>query len=112
MRRALPASFSDVVREITAGELRARLDAGEKPVIVDVREAWELEQLRLPGALHIPMGEIADRIGELDPGAETLLLCKSGVRSLHVAHYLADHGFNDAVNVAGGIVAMSRGDDT
>jgi len=96
-----------VVREITARELRVRLDAGERPVIVDVREAWELEQTRLPQALHIPMDEIADRIGELDPRVETLVLCQSGVRSLHVARYLASHGFADAVNVAGGIAAMT-----
>ncbi|MGE3665920.1 MAG: rhodanese-like domain-containing protein [Steroidobacteraceae bacterium] len=101
-----------MVRQIEARELRARLEAGERPVIVDVREAWEIALAPLPAATHVPMGEIEERLGELDPRVETLVICQAGVRSLHVAHYLASRGFVDAVNVAGGIVALTSGDES
>jgi rhodanese-related sulfurtransferase len=97
-----------MVREITAAELAARRDAGEEPLVLDVREAWELEIARLAGARHIPMNEIPARLGELDPQAEVIVLCRSGGRSMQVAQFLERRGFRDAVNLAGGILAWSR----
>lgn len=75
--------------------------------MLDVREAWELGIASVPGVVHIPMGEVAERVRELDQNKETVVLCRSGRRSLEVAKYLQQNGFR-AVNLAGGILAWSR----
>ena len=75
--------------------------------LLDVREAWELNVASVPGVLHIPMGEVAERVGEIDRNREVVVLCRSGRRSLEVAKYLQQNGFR-AVNLAGGILAWSR----
>lgn len=97
-----------MVREITARELAARRGAGEEPLVLDVREGWELEIARLPGARHIPMNEIPARLGELDREAEVIVVCKAGGRSMQVAQFLERQGFRDAVNLTGGILAWGR----
>jgi len=61
----------------------------------------------VPDVVHIPMGEVADRLGELERGREVVVLCRSGRRSLQVANFLQQNGFQ-AVNLAGGILAWSR----
>jgi rhodanese-related sulfurtransferase len=66
-----------------------------------------------PGAgpsevVHIPMGQIADRLAELDPLKEWVVICRSGGRSLQVATFLAARGFGSVYNLAGGILAWSR----
>ena len=76
-------------------------------MLLDVREAWELEQARLPGTLHIPMSEIPARLPELDRAADVVVLCRSGVRSLDVARFLEQQGFR-AYNLRGGILAWGR----
>jgi rhodanese-related sulfurtransferase len=95
------------VPEITPQEFVARRDRGEDLTLLDVREAWELGVASVPGVVHIPMGEVAERVRELDPNKETVVLCRSGRRSLEVAKYLQQNGFR-AVNLAGGILAWSR----
>jgi adenylyltransferase/sulfurtransferase len=97
-----------MVGAITPTELKARLDAGEQPFVIDVREAWELEVASLPGVVHLPMGEIADRLAELDPARETIVMCRSGGRSMQVAQFLARNGFRSVLNLTGGILAWSR----
>jgi rhodanese-related sulfurtransferase len=82
------------------------------PVLLDVREAWELQaaRLALPGvpALHIPMGTLPARLHELDRAQPILALCHHGARSQHCAAFLQQQGFADVVNIAGGIDAWSR----
>ena len=97
-----------MVHEISVTELKARMDAGERPFVLDVREAWELEIAKLDGVTHIPMNEIPDRIGELDRERETIVLCRSGGRSLRVAQYLVQNGFGRVANLAGGILAWGE----
>lgn len=95
------------VPEMTPAEFVARRERGEDLTLLDVREAWELGIASVPNVVHIPMGEIAERVGELDAGKETVVLCRSGRRSLEVAKYLQQNGFR-AVNLTGGILAWSR----
>ncbi|HLW25144.1 MAG TPA: rhodanese-like domain-containing protein [Steroidobacteraceae bacterium] len=98
-----------MVEELTPGEFTARRAAGESMTLLDVREGWELEIAPVPSAvLHIPMGEIEQRIGELDPKRTTVVICRSGGRSAQVAHYLNTRGFASVYNLAGGILAWSR----
>lgn len=86
--------------------------AEKSPVLLDVREAWELQAARfdLPGArsLHIPMGTLPARLHELDRLQPILVLCHHGARSLQCVTFLQRQGFDAAYNVAGGIDAWSR----
>lgn len=93
--------------EITPGELKKRIDRGDHPLVLDVREPWEVAAASLPGAVNIPMGEIPSRLSELDPGRETVVLCHHGIRSAQVAMYLARNGFEKVSNLAGGIDAWA-----
>jgi sulfur-carrier protein adenylyltransferase/sulfurtransferase len=95
------------IPEITPAEFVHRRDGGEPLTLLDVREAWELNVASVPGVLHIPMGEVAERVGEIDRNRDVVVLCRSGRRSLEVAKYLQQNGFR-AVNLAGGILAWSR----
>jgi len=95
------------VAEITPAELKARIDRGDRPFILDVREPEEVALAAFPDATNIPMGEIPSRMTELDPDRETIVVCHHGIRSAQVAIYLARMGFERAVNLAGGIDAWS-----
>jgi rhodanese-related sulfurtransferase len=95
------------IPEITPTEFAARRDRGEAMTLLDVREAWELGVASVPGVVHIPMGAVADRMGELDRNKEVVVMCRSGRRSLEVAKLLQQNGFR-TVNLAGGILAWSR----
>lgn len=78
--------------------------------VVDVREPEEWEAGRLPGSTLIPLGELAERLGELDPGAPMVLVCRSGRRSLLAAEYLKEVGFARPVSLAGGMLAWAEAD--
>jgi rhodanese-related sulfurtransferase len=75
--------------------------------LLDVREEWELKVASVPGIVHIPMGEVPNRIADLDRDTEIVVLCRSGRRSLDVAKFLQQHNFR-TVNLAGGILAWSH----
>lgn len=91
---------------------REFLDRRAQPtpvVLVDVREAWELGVAAVPvPVVHIPLGQLAARLKELDPAAETVVICRSGGRSLQAANFLATQGFVNVRNLSGGILAWSR----
>jgi rhodanese-related sulfurtransferase len=75
--------------------------------LLDVREPFEWALVHLPGSQHIPLGELAQRLGELDRGRPGLVLCHHGVRSAHAAAWLAGQGWS-VDNVAGGIEAWAQ----
>jgi len=86
-------------------------DAGDTSfLLLDIREHHELETASIEGALHIPMGEVASRINELDVDEDTTIavLCRSGKRSLDVTLYLQKQGLDGARSIAGGINWWSR----
>jgi adenylyltransferase/sulfurtransferase len=95
----------DAMRPITVVELKARMDAGTAPLVVDVREPREFEICRIPGAILIPLCQLPSRAHELDPRREVVLQCRSGVRSARAAALLRDLGFTSARNLTGGILA-------
>ncbi len=94
------------VSVITATELKARMDAGDTPVLVDVREPFEREIADLPesGQLRIPVGDIATRMSEIPRDDEVIIYCRSGSRSQAVAQLLMSMGFSGAVNLTGGVL--------
>ncbi|MFV0525326.1 MAG: rhodanese-like domain-containing protein [Acidimicrobiales bacterium] len=73
--------------------------------LIDVRQPDEVAEGTLPGAVNIPLGELPDRVGELDPGRRVVLLCRSGGRSTQAANFLTAAGFGDVVNLEGGMLA-------
>jgi molybdopterin/thiamine biosynthesis adenylyltransferase/rhodanese-related sulfurtransferase/molybdopterin converting factor small subunit len=97
------------MEEITAAELRQRLDSGDDLQIIDVREPNEYEIARIPGTRLIPLGQVTERMGEIDEGRETVVHCKGGVRSARAIEALTRSGFKGKlVNLKGGITAWSN----
>ena len=94
--------------EITVTQLKARMDRGEDLTIIDVREPYEYAIARIPGTKLIPLGQIEERSGELDPTAEIILHCRSGKRSADALNRLKAKGFTRLKNVVGGITAWSE----
>jgi rhodanese-related sulfurtransferase len=98
-----------MINELTPQEFLERRAAGSEMTLLDVREDWETALAPVPSEiLHIPMGQIAGRLAELDPLKETVVICRSGGRSLQVATFLAAQGFGSVSNLTGGILAWSR----
>ncbi len=95
------------IAETGALELKLRLDRGERPIILDVREPEEVAIASFPGAIHIPMGDVPSRLSELDPDREIIVVCHHGIRSAQVAMYLLRNGFERVVNLSGGIDAWA-----
>lgn len=97
--------------EITVHDLKARREAGDDFMLLDCREALELQIAALDGAVHIPMGEIPARLDEIDAETPCAVLCHHGVRSLRVAMWLAQQGYTKVMSVRGGIDAWSKAID-
>ena len=97
--------------EISAQDLKAQLDGGTPPTLLDVRQDWETKLCRLENAVHIPIEEIELRTEELDPQSEIVVYCHQGVRSAAVAEYLRSLGFADVKNLAGGLDFWARAID-
>ena len=98
-----------MIKELSPREFLERRAAGSEMTLLDVREDWETTLAPVPSeVLHIPMGQIVGRLAELDPLKETVVICRSGGRSLQVATFLAARGFSSVCNLAGGILAWSR----
>ena len=98
-----------MVREMIPQDFVERRAAGVAMTLVDVREDWEIGLAPVPSALvHIPMGQIGDRLAELDPAQETVVICRSGARSREVARFLLAQGFASVANLSGGILQWSR----
>jgi rhodanese-related sulfurtransferase len=98
-----------MVKDMTPREFLERRAGGADMTLLDVREDWETALAPVPTDLvHIPMGQIAQRLGELNPERETVVICRSGGRSLQVARFLAAEGFGRVFNLVGGILAWSR----
>lgn len=97
-------SISD---NITVQQLRGLFNEGTVPVVVDVREAHELQSLPFEGgtALHIPLGQMAGRLGELPLHTPLYVLCRSGARSATAQNILLSAGFHPVYNIMGGVLA-------
>jgi rhodanese-related sulfurtransferase len=90
-------------------ELKQRLDAGTAPVLLDVRQPEEVAIAAIPGAIHIPMGDIPSRLTELEEhvDSEVVVYCHHGMRSANVQAFLRRNGFTNVRNLLGGIDAWS-----
>jgi len=100
------------MQTITPDELKTKLDAGEKPVLLDVREAWEYALCSIQGSVNISMNHINQIQNELKPDNETVVICHHGMRSFQVDTYLEGNGFNQIANLEGGVDAWAKTIDT
>ncbi|WP_342549395.1 rhodanese-like domain-containing protein [Paenibacillus sp. FSL P2-0089] len=96
------------IPQITPQELRKRLAAGEELVLIDVREEDEVAFGMIPGAQHIPMGQIPQQTDKLPSDTEIIFICRSGNRSQRVCEYLQQFGIQSS-NLSGGMIEW---DDT
>lgn len=96
------------MQEIDPAVANSMLSAATETVLLDVREPWELRIAALPGAIHIPMQDVPDRLAELDRGVDLIVFCHHGNRSRVVARYLEQSGFDRVFNLAGGIDEWAR----
>jgi adenylyltransferase/sulfurtransferase len=98
-----------MMEEITATELKQRLDQGDDIQLIDVRENVEVAIARIPDAVHIPLGQVLTRMNEIDPNRETVVYCKMGGRSARAVDALQRSGFRGKlVNLKGGIIGWSN----
>lgn len=95
------------IPELTPAEFLSRRQQGQALTLLDVREPWELAVANVPETLAIPMGEVSQRLAEIDRQTPVVVLCRSGRRSFEVAKFLQQNGY-DVSNLAGGILAWSR----
>lgn len=103
------------MQQVRVRELRPLIEElvrdGRQPLLLDVREPWERSRasLTLPGAttLAIPMAQVPQRLSEVDPDWDVLVLCHHGMRSLQVAWFLSQQGYPYTYNIVGGIDAWS-----
>jgi rhodanese-related sulfurtransferase len=103
-----PSQLDPEITPQAYAQLRAT-PANPSPILLDVREPWEFQHVHLPGSLLMPMGDVPSRAhAELDPDAPIVVLCHHGQRSLSVAMWLRNQGFDHAQSLAGGIDAWSR----
>jgi len=89
--------------EISIHELNARIQGGDQLLLLDVREPHELEHGMIEGAISIPMGELTDRLSEVDQSQEVIVICRTGGRSGRVTEFLAQSGYPKVRNMTGGM---------
>jgi adenylyltransferase/sulfurtransferase len=94
--------------EIDALGLKNKFDRGDQFVLLDVREPHEFQIARIPGSILIPLGELPKRVHELDPAADMVVHCKSGMRSAKAIDFLKQAGFRKLKNLKGGILSWSE----
>ena len=97
-------NMTNAPTEITAVELKQRLDRGDDLKIVDVREPNEYQINRIPGSVLIPLGDVPKRYNELDPNDVIIVHCKMGSRSAKAADFLRSVGFKNVLNLKGGVL--------
>lgn len=98
-------------KEISVNEA-AKLRASSEAIFLDVREANELSICAIENSLHIPMGEIPERTGHLPKDKSLIVLCHHGMRSMQVVNFLQARGFENAINMGGGIHAWAIEQDS
>jgi adenylyltransferase/sulfurtransferase len=98
------------IPEISPADLKARLDSGDAPLLVDVREHFERRIADLPdhGQLRIPTGEFLLRIGEVGRDRDVVVYCRSGSRSAWAVRLLMDRGHGSVLNLQGGVLAWRQ----
>jgi len=96
-----------IVKQLSATELKNKIQQNDKLLLLDVREPHEYQYARIADSVLIPLNQIPQRLGELDVDQETVVICHHGMRSQQAASYLMQSGFKNIANLTGGIDAWS-----
>ena len=97
-----------MVKEIESLELIERLKLGKEVLLLDIRGADELVQGIIPGSQHLPMHLLPLRISEFPRDKDIVLYCRSGARSFHACRFLAQQGYDNLINLRGGIIDWAQ----
>ena len=97
------------MHEKTASEVKLLLDSNdERLMILDVREQWEYDICHIEGSLHIPMGQLLNKIDDLEKNDTIVVVCHHGIRSRIVGKHLEDYGFKNIINLTGGVDRLAK----
>jgi rhodanese-related sulfurtransferase len=96
------------MQTILSEALKKKLNAGEKPVLLDVREAWEFSICKIEGSINISISDSEKLINKLNPDDEIIAICHHGMRSFQVCNFLEANGFNQVSNLDGGIDSWAK----
>lgn len=97
------------MQQMSPLQLKQHLEhASPAPLLLDVREPWEFELCSIKNSILIPMGQIPAKLDELNPGQEIVVICHHGIRSARVCHYLEHMGFQNVINLSGGVDAWAQ----
>lgn len=97
------------MRQMTPTQLKDYLEqTSTPPFLLDVREQWEFEICSIDNSLLIPMGQIPAKLELLNPEQEIVVICHHGIRSANVCRYLEHEGFDQMINLSGGVDAWAR----
>ncbi|QCR23168.1 rhodanese-like domain-containing protein [Pontibacter sp. SGAir0037] len=99
-----------ITTDITVDELKERLNKGETPVIIDVREEYEYQEGNIPGAKNIPLNSLPHHLDDLEDlkEQEVIVQCRSGKRSATAQAFLQQQGFSNVRNLVGGMLAYEE----
>lgn len=97
------------MRQIRSTQLAEWLadDSRPKPLLLDVREPWEIALCQIEGSLHLPMHTVPHRCDEIDPARDVVVICHHGGRSMQVAMFLERKGYPSVLNLQGGVEAWA-----
>jgi len=84
-------------------EVKELLDSGISLVLLDVREHWEFDYCKIPNSIHIPLSNVTKRISEFEKKDPIILICHNGRRSRHIGEELINMGFDNVINLKGGV---------
>lgn len=94
--------------QLSVKELQDLITQGTTLALIDVREPWEVELCRIPNSRSIPLADLPAHIGELATEVPLVMICHHGTRSLHATMWLRQNGFDNAINLSGGVDAWAR----
>jgi rhodanese-related sulfurtransferase len=101
------------MREFSAQQLKAHLDTcEEQPLLIDVRQPWEFDVCKIEDSVLIPMSRIPAEAQSLDTEREIVVICHHGIRSRSVGRFLEQSGFNNIINLSGGVSEWAKTVDT
>ncbi len=106
--RGGPTTAQPTGSEITAEQLKQRIDAGENLFVLDVRNPNEFQICRIPGTVLVPLPELPNRFAEVPKDRQVIVHCKSGMRSAKAIEFLKSQGFTNLANLSGGILAWAE----
>jgi len=97
------------MREFSALQVKAHLETcqnepdGQQPLLLDVRQPWEYDVCNIDNSVLVPMSQIPAKVESLDLNRETIVICHHGIRSRSVGRYLEQNGFDNIINLSGGV---------